>query len=55
MAYSVKANGNPRVAAALLEAGVQRATCVSGNEMKVALKAGFPSNKLILNGNGKRK
>ncbi|MPC33017.1 putative diaminopimelate decarboxylase, chloroplastic [Portunus trituberculatus] len=28
LAYSMKANGNPRVAAALLEAGVQRATCI---------------------------
>ncbi|XP_045109022.1 probable diaminopimelate decarboxylase, chloroplastic isoform X2 [Portunus trituberculatus] len=55
LAYSMKANGNPRVAAALLEAGVQRATCVSGNEMKAAIRAGFPLNKLILNGNGKRK
>ncbi|XP_063879575.1 uncharacterized protein LOC135110883 isoform X1 [Scylla paramamosain] len=55
LAYSLKANGNPRVAATLLEAGVQRATCVSGNEMKVAIKAGFPSNKLIFNGNGKRR
>lgn len=55
LAYAVKANSNPWVVKALREAGVERATCVSGNEMKVALKAGFPPDKIILNGNGKRR
>lgn len=55
LAYAVKANSNPWVVQALREAGVELATCVSGNEMKVALKAGFPSSRIILNGNGKRR
>ncbi|XP_045583942.1 uncharacterized protein [Procambarus clarkii] len=55
LSYSLKANNNPRVVETLREAGVTMATAVSGNEVLMALRAGFPAHQVILNGNGKRR
>ncbi|XP_042223041.1 diaminopimelate decarboxylase 1, chloroplastic-like isoform X2 [Homarus americanus] len=55
LSYSVKANSNPGVVEALREAGVTLATTVSGNEVFLALRAGFLPHQVILNGNGKHR
>ena len=50
--YAVKANANPRVLRIIREAGLG-ADCVSGGEIEAALRAGFPSNKIVYAGVGK--
>ncbi|KAK3874153.1 hypothetical protein Pcinc_020884 [Petrolisthes cinctipes] len=55
LSYSLKANSNPALLKVLREAGVSMATCVSGNEILMALRVGFPAHQIILNGNGKRR
>ncbi|HQE93033.1 MAG TPA: diaminopimelate decarboxylase [Anaerolineae bacterium] len=51
--YAVKANGNLTLLRILRELG-SAATLVSGNELRMALLAGFMPEDLLLNGNGKR-
>ncbi|XP_071548397.1 uncharacterized protein [Panulirus ornatus] len=55
LSYALKANSNPALVKVLREAGVQMATTVSGNEILLALSAGFPGRQIIFNGNGKRR
>ncbi|XP_053652515.1 uncharacterized protein [Cherax quadricarinatus] len=55
LSYSLKANSNPGLLVALRDAGVTMATTVSGNEVLMALHAGFLPRQVILNGNGKRR
>ena len=50
--YAVKANANPKVLRYIREAGLG-ADCVSGGEIEAAVKAGFPSNKIVYAGVGK--
>ena len=50
--YAVKANANPKVLNVICQAGLG-ADCVSGGEIEAALKAGFPSNKIVYAGVGK--
>lgn len=50
--YAVKANANPRILSLIAEYGLG-ADCVSGGEVKAALDAGFPSNKIVFAGVGK--
>ena len=50
--YAVKANANPRIMRIIREAGLG-ADCVSGGEIEAAVKAGFPSNKIVYAGVGK--
>jgi len=50
--YAVKANANPKVLNAIREAGLG-ADCVSGGEVRAAVKAGFPSEKIVYAGVGK--
>lgn len=50
--YAVKANANPKVLAIIRESGMG-ADCVSGGEIKAAIKAGFPPSKLVFAGVGK--
>lgn len=50
--YAVKANANPKVLNIICQAGLG-ADCVSGGEIEAALKAGFPSNKIVYAGVGK--
>ena len=52
IAYSVKANGNLGVLKALAQLGAG-ADVVSGGELKKALKAGIPANKIVFSGVGK--
>ncbi len=52
ISYAVKANGNLAILKMLQKAG-SWATLVSGNELKLALAAGFLPQQLIFNGNGK--
>jgi diaminopimelate decarboxylase len=52
VSYALKANTNLTIARHLREAGAG-ATLVSGNELKVALAAGFDNKKITYNGNGK--
>ena len=50
--YAIKANSNPKI----LETIAQRnlgADCVSGNEIKAALEAGFLANTIVFAGVGK--
>lgn len=47
--YAVKANANPKVLAEIAKAGLG-ADCVSGNEIKAALAAGFPADKVVYAG-----
>ncbi|HZG00867.1 MAG TPA: diaminopimelate decarboxylase [Chitinophagales bacterium] len=51
--YALKANANPRVLDAVRAAGFG-ADCVSGNEVKAALAAGFEPRHVVLAGVGKR-
>lgn len=50
--YAVKANANPKVLNVICQAGLG-ADCVSGGEIEAALKARFPSNKIVYAGVGK--
>lgn len=45
--YAVKANANPRILSIIAENGLG-ADCVSGGEVKAALDAGFPADKIVL-------
>ena len=50
--YAVKANANPKVLSIIRENGLG-ADCVSGGEVRAAVKAGFPTNKIVFAGVGK--
>jgi len=50
--YAIKANANPRILQLIAAAGFG-ADCVSGNEVKEAVVAGFPSSKVVFAGVGK--
>lgn len=50
--YAVKANANPKVLAIIRENGLG-ADCVSGGEVRAAVKAGFPVDKIVFAGVGK--
>lgn len=50
--YAVKANANHKVLTIIRESG-QGADCVSGGEIRAAIKAGFPTNKIVYAGVGK--
>lgn len=50
--YAVKANANHKLLTIIREAGLG-ADCVSGGEIEAALKAGFPSRKIVYAGVGK--
>lgn len=50
--YAVKANANPKVLSIIRESGLG-ADCVSGGEIKAAIKAGFPTCKIVYAGVGK--
>ncbi len=50
--YAVKANANKRILEFLAAEGFG-ADCVSGNEVKAAVNAGFPASKIVLAGVGK--
>ncbi|HWA29722.1 MAG TPA: diaminopimelate decarboxylase, partial [Rhizomicrobium sp.] len=52
VAYSVKANGNLGVLKTLADLGAG-ADVVSGGELKKALKAGIPANRIVFSGVGK--
>lgn len=50
--YAIKANANPNVLAVIRESGLG-ADCVSGGEIRAAVKAGFPASKIVFAGVGK--
>lgn len=50
--YAVKANANHKVLTIIRESGLG-ADCVSGGEIRAALKAGFPVSKIVYAGVGK--
>lgn len=50
--YAIKANANPQILQQIAKAGFG-ADCVSGNEIKAAIDAGFPSSKIVFAGVGK--
>ncbi len=50
--YAVKANANPKVLSIIAGKGFG-ADCVSGNEVKAAIEAGFPASKIVFAGVGK--
>jgi len=50
--YAVKANANQKILQLIAAAGFG-ADCVSGNEVKAAVVAGFPSSKIVFAGVGK--
>ena len=50
--YAVKANANHKVLTIIRESGLE-ADCVSGGEIRAAIKAGFPTNKIVYAGVGK--
>lgn len=50
--YAVKANANSRILSIIAENGLG-ADCVSGGEVKAALDAGFPADKIVFAGVGK--
>ena len=50
--YAVKANAKPRSLSIIAENGLG-ADCVSGGEVKAALDAGFPADKIVFAGVGK--
>lgn len=50
--YAVKANANHKVLTIIRESGLG-ADCVSGGEIRAAIKAGFPANKIVYAGVGK--
>jgi diaminopimelate decarboxylase len=49
---AVKANANPKLLKIISTNGLG-ADCVSGNEVKACIEAGFPSNKIVFAGVGK--
>lgn len=51
--YAVKANANPRILQIIAKSGLG-ADCVSGNEVKAALAAGFPASKIVFAGVAKK-
>ena len=50
--YAVKANANHKILTIIGENGLG-ADCVSGGEIRAAVKAGFPTNKIVYAGVGK--
>lgn len=50
--YAVKANANKRILELIATEGLG-ADCVSGNEVKAAVNAGFPASKIVFAGVGK--
>ena len=50
--YAVKANANPKVLSIIREGGLG-ADCVSGGEIRAAIKAGFLAQKIVFAGVGK--
>ena len=50
--YAIKANTNPRILNRIKRSGFG-ADCVSGGEIRAALDAGFPSDKIVFAGVGK--
>lgn len=50
--YAVKANANPRILSIIAAYGMG-ADCVSGGEIRAALAAGFPADKVVFAGVGK--
>ena len=50
--FAIKANANPRLLALIAKNGLG-ADCVSGGEVRAALDAGFPANKIVFAGVGK--
>ena len=50
--YAVKANANKKILSIIANYGLG-ADCVSGNEIKAALQAGFPASKVVFAGVGK--
>ena len=50
--YAVKANANPRILSLISKYGLG-ADCVSGGEIRAALDAGFPVDKIVFAGVGK--
>lgn len=50
--YAVKANANPKLLRIIREAGLG-VDCVSGGEIEVSVKAGFPGSKIVYAGVGK--
>ena len=50
--YAVKANANSKVLTIIRESGLG-ADCVSGGEIRAAIKAGFPAGKIVFAGVGK--
>ena len=50
--YAVKANANHKILTIIRENGLG-ADCVSGGEIRAAIKAGFPTNKIVYAGVGK--
>ena len=50
--YALKANTNPRILKFICEAGLG-ADCVSGNEIKASIEAGFPADEIVFAGVGK--
>lgn len=50
--YAVKANANHKILQFINSKGLG-ADCVSGNEVKACIEAGFPSNKIVFAGVGK--
>lgn len=50
--YAVKANANAKILKLIASYGIG-ADCVSGNEVKAAIEAGFPASKIVFAGVGK--
>lgn len=50
--YAVKANANPKVLSIISQSGLG-ADCVSGGEIRAAIRAGFPASKIVYAGVGK--
>lgn len=50
--YAVKANANPKILRIISQYGFG-ADCVSGGEIKAAIEAGFPADKMVYAGVGK--
>ncbi|MDF9830301.1 diaminopimelate decarboxylase [Parabacteroides sp. PF5-6] len=50
--YAIKANANPRILSIIADYGFG-ADCVSGGEIRAALDAGFPADKIVFAGVGK--
>ena len=50
--FAIKANANPRLLTLIAKNGLG-ADCVSGGELRAALDAGFPANKIVFAGVGK--